>query len=225
MNSWRRIRSGAVIGAVLAGLAAASATIVAQTKPEAQTKPPAQTKPAAEQQPAQVEKFTGTTVNVNPGAGENITIRVLRWSADADREKLIAAFKEKGDAGLQTAFEGIQTLGYIWTSESLGYSLRYAHRVALPDGGERIIVATDRRLGVWTRGNPWKSSAQGAPDYPFTLVELKLNRRGQGEGKMSIATKVTVEPDGKVIALENYASAPVLLKDVKRDPASGKPTG
>ena len=33
---------------------------------------------------------------------------------------------------------------------------------------------------------------------------------------MSLATKVTFEQDAKTIALENYGSAPILIKDVKR---------
>ena len=164
----------------------------------------------------QPDTFTGTTVNLSPGAGENISIHVLRWSTEADRDRLAAAFKEKGDAGLQAALEAAPTIGIVWTGESLGYSLRYAHRVALPDGGERIIIATERRLGAWSRGNSWKAAGkQAAPDYPFTVVELRLNRRGLGEGKMSLATKVTFEPDAKTLALETYGSAPILIKDVK----------
>lgn len=142
----------------------------------------------------------------------------MRWSTDADRERLAAAFTEKGDAGLQATLEVAPTTGIIWTSESLGYALRYAHRVGLPDGGERIIVVTDRRLGAWTRDNPWKATRlQGAPDYPFTLLELRLNRRGLGEGKMSLAAKVTVDQEAKTIALDSYGAAPVLLKGVKRE--------
>ena len=211
MSSDHRNRAVYVIYAVLAGLAFAAALEV----------PLAQTAPQAE--PARPETFTGTTVNLSPGAGETISIHILRWSPDADRDRLAAAFKEKGDAGLQAVLDAVPTVGILWTGESLGYSLRYAHRAALPDGGERFIIATDRRLGAWSRGNPWKAAGQqAAPDLPFTIVELRLNRRGQGEGKMSLAGKVTFEPDGKTIALENYASVPILIKDVKRSrPAAG----
>ena len=82
-------------------------------------------------------------------------------------------------------------------------------------------VATERRLGVWSRGNQWKAAGQeAAQDYPFTVVELLLNRRGQGEGKMSLATKVTFEQDAKTMALENDGSALILVKDVKRAPTA-----
>jgi hypothetical protein len=211
MSFDHRNRAVYAIYAVLAGLAFAAALEV----------PLAQTAPQAE--PARPETFTGTTVNLSPGAGETMSIHILRWSPDADRDRLAAAFKEKGEAGLQAVLDAVPTVGILWTGESLGYSLRYAHRAALPDGGERFIIATDRRLGAWSRGNPWKAAGQqAAPDLPFTIVELRLNRRGQGEGKMSLAGKVTFEADAKTIALENYASVPILIKDVKRSrPAAG----
>lgn len=210
MSSRKPSRKLGAISAGLAGLVivASSETALAQT-------------PSKAEPPKQTETFTGTTVNLAPGAGENISIHVLRWSTDADRQRLAAVIKDKGDAGLQAVFEESPSLGILWTSESLGYSLRFAHRVALPDGGERIIVVTGRRLGFWSQGNLWKAVGQpAAPDYPFTAVELRLNRRGQGEGKMSLAAKVTFEPDAKTLALENYASGPILIKDVKRTRSS-----
>ncbi len=214
MSSDLRSRSIDAMSAALAGLVlvAAVETLFAQTASQA----------APSQQP---DTFTGITVNLSPGAGENVSFHILRWSPEADRNRLAAAFKEKGDAGLQAALEAAPTIGIAWTGESLGYTLRYAHRVALPDGSERIIIATERRLGAWSRGNPWKAAAKQAapaPDYPFTLIELRVNRRGQGEGKMSLAAKVAFEPDAKTFALENYGSVPILIKDVKRArPAAG----
>ena len=54
-------------------------------------------------------------------------------------------------------------------------------------------------------------------DYPFTVIELRLNRDGEGEGKMSIATKITVDKDSNMITLENYDIQPVMLTNVKSE--------
>ena len=176
----------------------------------------AQTKPQAGPAPAQVEKFTATTVNTS-GAGEPLTIRLSRWSADADRERLASVLADKGAEGLRSALAGAQTLGYIWTSESVGYSLRYAHRSPLPDGGTRIVVVTDRALATGASNNRGSKTTdpETLPEYPFTVIELHLNRRGVGDGKMSLAAKVVADQNAKTIALENYKAAPVLLKDVR----------
>jgi hypothetical protein len=198
----------------LCTLAVAVAAIVTMSLPTPAQAPPAQPATSA-------EKFTAVGVNMKPGGGENITIRISRWSTDEDRARLIAALTEKGDKELEGFLNSAMTVGYIWTSESLGYSLRFAHHMPIPGGGERIILATDRRLGVWTRGNVWKAiSPQDAPDYPFTVIEFRMPPRGVGEGKMSISTKIAIEQDAKTIALENYKSAPILLKDVKHEAAA-----
>ena len=118
-------------------------------------------------------------------------------------------------ATLGEALRRLPTVGIIWTSESAGYSIRYAYRTAQPDGGERIILATDRRLGAWNAVlKPAGNVA--ASEYPFSVIELRLNASGAGEGKASITGPLAVDANSKSIALENYASQPMILKGVRR---------
>jgi len=152
---------------------------------------------------------------------------------DAEREQVFQALSEKGEKEFLSVLSKQPTLGYIWTSESAGYSVRYAYQTTTPDGGERVIVATDKPLGSW---NPqiWKAAGTAtASPYEFTVIELRFNRRrGTGEGKSSLFAKVTADKATKTIALENYAAAKVVLKDVKAPQKTGavpvrtgKPTG
>jgi len=159
-----------------------------------------------------IERYTATTTNVN-AVGEPVTIELLKYSTDADRDKLASILAWYGD---KEATNAMPTVGYLWTSASAGYSIRYAYRVTGTDGGQRIILMTDRKLGAWTP-DAWKPTAAGTPDEnAFSLIELRLNRAGQGEGKTSLTTKVTFEAATKSIALENYAAQPVILKGVAR---------
>jgi hypothetical protein len=132
----------------------------------------------------------------------------------------------RGDAGvpqgpialLTAAISRSPTIGYIWTNDVTGYSIKYAYHIALPDGGERIVLATNRRLGAYTRA--WTPVA-GTPltDYEFTLVEIRLDAKGLGEGKTSLTTKVVLDdiPNGaRTIALDNYGATPAILQHVKR---------
>ncbi len=189
-------RRGPALALVLAGILAASVLTQAQT----QMKGP-------------IDHFTGTAVNVT-GAGDPIQVDLLRWSTDAEREQIVAA-AEKGDKELLAALERGQTLGYIWTSESAGYSVRFAHRMPSPDGSERIILATDHPLGNW---NPqiWRATGTAkGNNYPFAVLELRLTRKG-GEGKSSLFAKVIIDKEARTLALENYSAATLVLKDVKR---------
>ena len=121
-------------------------------------------------------------------------------------------------ASLGSSLNRAASVGVLWTSETVGYSIRYAYRVATPDGSERIILATDRRLGAWN--NAWKTPSGSTDiDYPFSLIELRLTGTGTGEGKVSLTTPINVDSTAKSIALENYGSAPIMLKAVKRQAA------
>jgi len=117
-------------------------------------------------------------------------------------------------ANLTTAIGSSPTVGYIWTNEVVGYSIKYAFHTPMPDGGERIILATDRRLGAYN--SAWKPTGSTPTDYEFTLVEMRLDSKGTGEGKTSLTSKVVVDNDAKTIALDSYSSAPATLQGVKR---------
>jgi hypothetical protein len=130
-----------------------------------------------------------------------------------------AAARQTPESSLKAALGNAPTVGYLWSSEVAGYSIRYAARLAESAGGERIILITDRRLGE--SNNLWKPTGSGAADapataYEFSLIELRLNAKSEGEGKISLTGKVAVDSSAKTIALENYSAMPVVLKDVKR---------
>jgi hypothetical protein len=117
-------------------------------------------------------------------------------------------------ATLTAALGKAPTVGYLWTNEVVGYSIKYAYRSALPDGGERIILLTDRRLGGGTVG--WKQATGASTDYQFTLIEIRMDPKGTGEGKASLTSKVIFDNEAKTLALDNYAATPAVLQSVKR---------
>ena len=159
-----------------------------------------------------IERYTATTSNV-ASSGEPVTIELLKWSTDADRDRLLSVLAWYGDKEVATA---MPTVGYLWTSASAGYSIRYAYKVAAADGSQRIILLTDRKLGAWSP-DTWKPVAPGTPDdRPFSVIELRVNRAGQGEGKTSLTTKTMVDPASKSLALDNSAAQPVILKGVAK---------
>lgn len=73
----------------------------------------------------------------------------------------------------------------------------------LEDGGERVIMATDRYISFW---EAWVRPR--TIDYPFTVIEPRLGPNGEGEGKMSLATKTIYDKKDNVVVLENYGIQP-----------------
>ena len=117
-------------------------------------------------------------------------------------------------ASLLTALQNGPVNGYLWTSEVTGYAIRYAYKLPLPNGGQRIILATDRRLGA--SNATWKPAGAATPtDYEFTVMEFRLGPKGDGEGKASLTGKVTVDTASKSLALDGYDTLPIVLKGFK----------
>jgi len=118
-------------------------------------------------------------------------------------------------AAFTAALGRAPTLGYIWTNDITGYSIKYAWHAPTSDGGERIVLATNRRLGEYSQA--WTLPAGTPPtDYEFTLIELHLGAKGAGEGKSSLTAKVAVDGDAKTVTLENYTGVPAILQNVKK---------
>jgi len=95
--------------------------------------------------------------------------------------------------------------------------LQYAVKTPAADGGEDITLVTERRLGAYN--DLWKpagSSSAPANQDEFSVIELHLNAKGEGEGRISLTGKVVVDAAGKLIRVENYGALPVVLKNVKR---------
>ena len=166
---------------------------------------------AADSRPA--ERFTAFAIDMNGRAGRNtasVDIVIDRWSTEAERDRLLSSLKEKGSDGLLDDLREQPELGYIRTASSLGYPLRFAYQSPLPGGGTRVLIATDRRMSFLevTRNSRTR-------DYPFTIVELRLDADGKGEGKLMPLARVTSYPDD-VVEIENYQMQPVRLTNVKK---------
>ncbi len=170
---------------------------------------------AAAQTNGSPERYTAMAVNMNSGGAGTVEIVVNRWSTDAERQKLMSTLMEKGPEKLVDVLQGLPRVGYFRSPSTLGYDLHYAHKTSLPDGGEQVVLGTDRRIGFWEAANQPRSI-----DYPFTIVELRLNGDGEGEGKISLATKIIPDKSKNTVVLENYAAQPVLLQSVKRERTS-----
>jgi hypothetical protein len=158
------------------------------------------------------ERLTATAMNINNGSAGNIDITVNRWSSDKDRDALMAVAAQKGTDKLLDALQDMPAVGHFGAPGNLSWDIHFARRLPLPEGGERIVLVTDRRIGFWEAANQPRSI-----DYPFTFIDIRLNRDGVGEGKMSIATKVIYDKNENMITLENYQTSPVQLTNVKRE--------
>jgi hypothetical protein len=158
------------------------------------------------------ERFTAiAVVNNERASGSGIVqIDITRWSTAAERMSLLGVLKKDGAEKLLDALQGTKPVGIIKTPDSLGYDLHYAHSTPLPDGGRRIVIATDRPIGFWEATNRPRTI-----DYPFTVIQMEIGKDGKGKGTLSYATKII--PAGDTIVLENFGTQPVMLTEIKSE--------
>lgn len=115
---------------------------------------------------------------------------------------------------LSRALEESATVGYLWSAENVGYAFRYAGKIENPDRSQRIVLITDRRLGAVNR--LWNPAYQGDPnDYEFSVIELRLNSKGEGEGKASLTGKIAPDAAAKIVTLENYDALAPVFRNVR----------
>jgi hypothetical protein len=152
-------------------------------------------------------------------SGAPMEVRIDRWTTVAERNQLIAAFADHGQDGLVRALKQSERKGQMriptWRGLDpheyrIGWALRYAWHIAEPDGGMRIVLATDRHLGFGEeRRHP------GTEEFPVSFIEFRLNREGEGEGRIAAAGRLSIDRATGKLELEDYSSEPALLQNVR----------
>jgi hypothetical protein len=164
---------------------------------------------AAAQTTGEKEEFTAIAIANNDqvtGAG-TVQIRIERWSTEAEQKRLVDTLIKDGPQKMLTLLQDMRPVGTIRTPDSLGYNLRYAQQARGKDGGRQIVIATDRPIGFWEARNQPRTI-----DYPFTVIQMQMGPDGKGKGTLSYATKIIAY--NKIIELEDYATAPIMLTEI-----------
>ena len=191
------MRSSKVVGiAVSVALAAALVPLVAST---------------ASAKEEEILRLRAFAINMNNGARTGtIDIVIERWSTPEETASLKATFIEKGDEKLLSALQKVKPrCGFARTSNSLGWDIYFARETPLPDGGRKIILATDRPVGMWESRNSGRSM-----DYRFSLAEIRLPATGKGQGKAIPRAKLTFNPKTNTMEIENWETEPVRLNEI-----------
>jgi hypothetical protein len=144
--------------------------------------------PAADSQTSaeklEITAFAVNMSNIATGTNAVVDIRIDSWSTPEERQKLIATAIEKNEDALLRELQRAKVHGR-WRIPgfrgpdphqlALGHDIRFAWQEPLPEGGRRIVIATDRYIGfVEARNQP------RTIDYPFTLMEIRVNQAGEG---------------------------------------------
>ena len=196
----RPLRLLMVIGLFAAGLAVHDGLLAAQDTPQPQ-------KPAT----PGYEEFTAVAANIsNVGAAGlvPVTIRIERWTGPEEQERLLGALRDSGQDEFLAALTRAKIVGWIVTPTSLRYDFFYAQQQPTANG-RKIMMITDRPMQIAER-----LSASRSREYPFSVIELNVGKDGRGTG--TLAQLVQLRLSGEFLGIENLATAPIRLNDLKK---------
>lgn len=170
--------------------------------------------PLATAKEAELLRLRAFAVDLNNGARTGtVDVVVERWSTPEEAAKLKSVFVEQGREKLLTALQKVKPrCGFVRGSNTLGWDIYFAREIPTPDGGRKILLASDRPVGMWELRNSTRST-----DYEFSLVEIHLGADGKGQGKAIPAAKLELNKDSGVLEIENYNREPVRLNEVTVD--------
>jgi hypothetical protein len=170
--------------------------------------------------PSDPLEITATAANmpdVGTGGTAMLDISVTSWTSPADRARVIALL-DQGTPALLAELRKSSDRGRFRVPGVIGADphqlrggqpLRYAWQTMQANGLRRIVLAAERYL------SPEAIKAEPrAVDYPFTVIEIRADAVGDGDGKMALASKLTFDKASNTLTLEDYDNAPIRLTRV-----------
>jgi hypothetical protein len=156
------------------------------------------------------------TMTANPQSGAlgaamvMLTVVVDAYSTDAEVLDLVATLKAKN--GTDKVLNKLHKMnkGRVSPAARLGTNLAVVRAHQL-ETGRVIRMVTDRPIGFFEAYNSTRSR-----DYPFSVIELRLDKDGKGEGTLLVATKIKFNKEN-MLEIENYGRDPVRLVNVRRE--------
>lgn len=169
---------------------------------------------AQETQEAIDERYTAFAVsmgNVATGRRGRVEFFITRWTPDEERNALGNALVEGGNEGLRRAFDNVAEVGRIRVGTQMAYPLYYAREILLDSGIRRIVLATNRPIPfIESWANP------RSREYDISLMILDLDEEDSGSGQAAVGVQFAVNPDNKVLEIENFGTEPVRLTNITR---------
>ena len=159
------------------------------------------------------EVYTGTVLGVGGplgGVSRPFTLSIDGVNSTADANRAVTMLAEGGQDALLKELHG-KRLGYFSMGAQLGRDLNFVQETPTADGGRRIVVLFERWMNTFEIRYGTRSE-----DYPFTYVELTVDRNGKGQGTLIPAARITFDKKhGNQIDVENFGIYPAQLAGVE----------
>lgn len=140
-----------------------------------------------------------------------VEITIERWTDAAVHAQLLEVAQTGGSQGFRAALQQLPAVAEMRVDAYRSYPLQFARELVGDDGGRRILLATHTPIGFQGGEGYFRASA-GA----FTLVELRVDADGEGDGSAEVTEEVGVGDGGRTLGLSGTRSGSVRLTSVRR---------
>jgi hypothetical protein len=144
------------------------------------------------------------------GKSFGLNVYIDGVSPEGQVDGLIEILRQKGQDGLVSALEKSKDLGRVAPTGSVGTTMRVVLINPRPDGGQHIVLATNRPIAFGELYNGTRSR-----DYPIGIVVLNVDGNGKGTGTFAPLCKVKFNKK-KELVVEHYGQKPFRLANVTR---------
>jgi hypothetical protein len=173
----------------------------------AQTAEPPKTQPDL---PAQYAATAFGQSGSVAGKSFGLTVYVQELTSAGEVEELAATLKHKGQDGLVSAMEKINDKGRVAPNGSVGTGMRVIRIRPTPEGGQHIVLATNRPISF-----PELYNATRSTNYKIGIVVLNVDKDGKGTGSFAPLCKVKFNKKAE-LEIEHYGQKPFRLANVYR---------
>jgi len=187
---------------------AALFSFLALTNGFSQSADPAETKANV---PAQYAAVAFGQAGRTAGKSFSLTVFVQELTSDGQVQELVSTLKHKGQDGLVRALEDIKDKGRFAPMGSVGTGMRVVRIHPTKDGGQHIILATNRPISFPELYNGTRST-----QYKIGIVELNVDKDGKGTGTLAPLCKVKFNKNNE-LEIEHYGQKPFRLANVYRE--------
>jgi hypothetical protein len=145
------------------------------------------------------------------GKSFGAAVYVQGLTSDGEIQELAATLKHKGQDGLVSALEDIKDQGRFAPTGSVGTGMRVVRIHPTKDGGQHIVLATNRPISF-----PELYNATRSTNYKIGIVVFNVDKDGKGTGTFSPLCKVKFNKNNE-LEIENYGQKPFRLANVYRE--------
>jgi len=144
------------------------------------------------------------------GKSFGLTVYVQELTSDGEIEELAATLKHKGPDRLVSVLEDIKDKGRVAPTGSVGTGMRVVRIRPTRDGGQHIVLVTNRPISFPELYNGTRSR-----DYKFGIVVLNVDKDGKGTGSFAPLCKIKFNKKNE-LEVEHYGQKPFRLANVYR---------